>query len=557
MSARAWLHRRRFSLASLATYAALAALSTWPLIARLGEVLPLGREREATVPLASSWALWWTSDRISAGFAHFWDAPILHPAPQAFAFSEPMPVLGGLAAPVLWLGGSPALAHGLVVLAVLVANGWVAMSLARRLGAGALAAAAGGAMVVMLPYVHDQLGVLTLVPMFGLLLALHALVALLDEPTPVRGALLGLALGLTYYTCAQHAVFFALAAVPASLLLVRRELMTRRAALAGLAAIAVAAALIVPMALAQRTATAEQGFHRTEARARNGAASLKSYARSSQQELVPVPPVWVAPPDNHRLFPGVYRLALGFVGLVWLWRRQRRRARLLIGLAVAAFVLSVLPRIDPGAASPWSLLRAAVPGLDQVRSVWRAGVIVQLVLTLGAALGVHALITGWAAREPRRALRRAGVAILALLAIVELWPRGQGFYAPPSLAAWQPFTDWVEREVAPEAPLLHLPMARGFSAEAFESEARHMYLGTAHGRPLANGYSSYWPRAYNQLRSALADFPGPRSLAAIEAAGIRVLIIERTWLTERERPMPASWTLAFENDAVQVFRARP
>lgn len=555
MSARARLHPRWFSLGVLVAYVGLAASSTWPLIARLGQLLPLGSERETTVPLASSWALWWSSDRIASGFADFWDAPILHPASDAFAFSEPMPMLGALAAPAMWLGGSPALAHGVVVLLALVANGWMAVGLLRRLGAGELAAAIGGAMFVMLPYVHDQLGVLALVPMFGLLLSVHALLAWFDEPIPARGALVGLALGLTYYSCAQHAVFFVMAAAPAALFLVRRELLQPRAIGSALVGLAVTAALILPMALSQRAAVDEHGFSRAEERAREGAASLASYARSSQRELVPVPPAWVAPPDRHRLFPGAHRLALGIIGLLWLRRHRPRLARFLAALAAVAFAISVLPRVELGAASPWHLLRAVVPGLEQVRSIWRAGVLVQLVLTLGAALGIQALIDGWMQRGTRRHLRRAAVATLALLAVVELWPRGQRFAPPPSLAAWQPFAAWVEATLAPDEPLLHLPMPRGLSAEAFQSEARHMYLATAHGRPLANGYSSYWPASYNRLRFSLEDFPGPRSLSAIDAAGVRVLVIERHWLAERRASMPDPWSLVFENDAVQVFAA--
>src|SRR5688500_14475449 len=53
----------------------LAALvATWPLATTLLTAVPLGTERESTVPLLNIWNLWLNADRDAQGFAHYWVA---------------------------------------------------------------------------------------------------------------------------------------------------------------------------------------------------------------------------------------------------------------------------------------------------------------------------------------------------------------------------------------------------------------------------------------------------------------------------------------------------
>jgi hypothetical protein len=52
-------------------------------------------------------------------------ANIFFPEPFTLAYSEHLVVQGVLAAPLLWLGASPLLAHNLVLLTGLVLTGWV------------------------------------------------------------------------------------------------------------------------------------------------------------------------------------------------------------------------------------------------------------------------------------------------------------------------------------------------------------------------------------------------------------------------------------------------
>ncbi len=531
-------------LVAAALYLALAIASTWPLVAQLGQVVPGGTENADTVPLASSWALWWTADRIPHGLIGLWDAPIMWPAAGTFAYSEPMLLLGAAAAPVIWLGGSPALAHGLVVLACLLLNGLAVRALARRLGAGDLASLLGGAIGVLLPYVQFHLGVLTLVPIFPLVWTVHALIALADDPHPRRGLLLGAAFASAYLTCAQHALFLLLAAAPAVALLARRAVLRRQLAAVAIAG-AVAAVAVTPFAVAQHRAIAAHQFERSSERIRQGAASPASYVRAPFEPLVPLPPL---PTDRREasLFPGAWKLALAIVGLAWAWRRERggRAVRFLAALAGAALLISLAPRIVP----LWDAVRAVIPGLDQIRSVYRAAVIVQLVIAVAAGLGLAAVLA-WAGS---RGGRRAAAAALALLSVIELWPRDMRMTAPPDAGAWSRVNGWIDANLPAGAPIVNLPYPSGPSVEALAPAARQMYLATVHRHPIANGYSSYWPASYFAVRRAFTDALARRPGADSAATGIHFAVVNLRRLAARGQIVPPGWRLRYRDASLPV-----
>ena len=77
--------------------------------------LPQGTEAAATVPLFTTWTVWWNADRALHFWQGYWDAPIFHPTPDTFAFSEPLATTL-VVAPLLWLSGNRILAHNAFLL---------------------------------------------------------------------------------------------------------------------------------------------------------------------------------------------------------------------------------------------------------------------------------------------------------------------------------------------------------------------------------------------------------------------------------------------------------
>ena len=177
-------------------YVTLAIASTWPLATRLSTSLPLHRQSVQTVPLALTWALAWNARWLASFEGSYWGAPIFHPTPSAFAFSEPMPLLGAIGAPLAWAGASPALVHNALLWLALALNGWFGYRLLLALGLHRGAALAGGAGMLTIPMLQREIGVLTLVPLAGILASLQAAIAFGRSPRWQSGLGLGVALEL-------------------------------------------------------------------------------------------------------------------------------------------------------------------------------------------------------------------------------------------------------------------------------------------------------------------------------------------------------------------------
>jgi len=143
-------------------------------------------------------------DRLPHLFAGYWDAPIFHPDPYAFALSEPMPLQGIAAAPVTFAGGSLVTAYNVVLLACLVATGLAAAGCCSAWVAVA-GGPGGGAMLVMLPPVHANLDVLPLATLAASSRRWRRSSAS-GASRAARGLALGVALGVTYVLCGQYAV---------------------------------------------------------------------------------------------------------------------------------------------------------------------------------------------------------------------------------------------------------------------------------------------------------------------------------------------------------------
>ncbi|HEY8153710.1 MAG TPA: hypothetical protein VII72_06230 [Myxococcota bacterium] len=486
------------------------------------------------MPFASAWSLWWTADRVAAGFRSFWDAPIFFPTPQSYAFSEPMLLEGLAAAPLQWLGASPVLACNLILLAALVSNGAFALALLRSLGLAPLAAIAGGALLCLLPFVHHELGVLTLVPLAGVLATLHALLAFSRRATLPRGLRLGIAFAAAYFLCGQNALFLALVAGPAALCLASRAHLAPRSLLALAVAAATAAVLLLPIAKTQIDVRRTHGFARPARLVALGAAAPRDFWRAPTAPLLPFPGVHAAADPNQRaLFPGALKLALALAGLAWGLRRAdtRRFTAFLLATAAGAVALSMLPGWD-SLGGAHRVLRALVPGLAQVRSFWRASMLMQVATALLAAAGIQALAE--AARRPlapaaRRAAKAAVIAV-ALAASAELWPPAPGLSPAPSREAWRPWLDAVEQRLPPGAALVHLPVPASEAVADYEETARAMLLATAHGRPLVNGYSSYFPSGYRAFARFMRGCPAPEAWSLLHEVGLRLLSIRSSWL---------------------------
>jgi hypothetical protein len=514
-------------LVEVAVFGALAVGSTWPLALRLGEVVPFGGDRAPTVAFFCLWELGWNLDRLPHLFAGYWNAPFFHPEPLTFALSEPMPLQGMAAAPVFYAGGSLVTAYNVVLLAGLVATGLAGSHLLRRLGRPWPVALAGGAMLVMLPPVHANLDVPPLATLCGVLATLAAVEAFGCSPGPRRGLAIGVALGMTYLLCGQYGLFLALVLLPTGWLLWDRRVWSRRAEAGILAGGLAFAVLVAPVAAGQIEARRIYGMSRSVENVERQSAGIERYVEIAWPQLLPVP--GVRTPDNgHRAyFIGTLKILLVLAAI--LWSRDRRWTRFCLAFAGLALVLSLGPRADLGLFSPYRALSTIVPGYSQIRSLHRFGFLFDLALVLLAADGLCAL------GERLRGLRWRPVFLTALAcaAAVEIWPSGQSFASPPRIEDNRGWLDIVNRS-APPGPVAYIPFPAGYDVSDLVANTEQMLLARAHGRPLVNGYSSFFPASQYDVWQRCMAFPKAPCLDGLEAAGVRVVLVSRRHLTPEQ-----------------------
>lgn len=509
-------------------FVALAVAITWPLASRVESGLPLGSEDIATVPLFNLWTLAWNAEHL--GQAGYWQAPIFHPARDAFAYSEPQPLTGGVAMLLTALTGSVVAAYNLILLAALALNGLLAAVSFRAFGLAWLPALAGGSLVLVLPFTHQELGVLQLVPLVGVFALSGAAVWFATAPGPARGLVLGAGLALAMGISVQTAVFAVLVLGPATLWLLGHHLRSRRT-WGGLLVAALGFLLLAsPMLLAQQRATTAEEFERSIDSVRKHSAQPGQYLKSAWPETVPNPLVKTAKRPSQRAFwPGTLRCLLALCAL-WIglrdpaWRRATVAVALVLG---SSFVLSLGANLEWAGISLAEMLRA-LPGLSQLRSFFRFALFVQLAVVVLATLGLEFIqrrtATRWTA--PRA---RLFVAVLALLAILEIRPTMGPIQDLPPLDLDLPWLSWVVESTGPDDVLAFIPFPEGRSSEDYLGTAQWMYWQIRHGRPMVNGYSGFFPAHFRQLKQTMRSFPSGASLRALRAAGVRYCVVHRAY----------------------------
>jgi hypothetical protein len=536
----------------------LAIASTWPLAADFSTHLSLGMEKAATVPLFNVWTVWWNADRAAAGYDGYWDAPMFYPTRNVFAFSEPMP-LCVVAAPIIWITGNRILAYNSLLLIALWLNGWVAFHLLRRFHCHWLVAAAGGAMMEMLPLVHSWIGVLQLIPVFGILWAFLALYQFGRKPTVTGGVQLGAALSVTYLMCAYYGLVLLFLLLVCGGWLAGKRIGQWKMWTALYPGVLVCVVLCLPVVLGQYQAMVENSFARPEFYLAGLSAHVADYCAPPWPQLIRIdPPATMAGCAAFRLCPGWIKSAFMLIGIIWGLGAGRRRNWTLFCLSVlvAAFLLSLGPLLKVGGWEPYMTLVHHVPGFGQVRNVFRSAVFVQVAVALLAAMGLQAGVT-YIRRYIRGVpVRRAVVGVLAsagLIAAVEIWPPPQPLYPAPPYALNHGWIDWLDTWTPQDSIVVCVPFPFKPDVVSYEQEAIWLYWGTFHHRRMPNGYSSYFPRGFLNLKMPMAEFPRTETLDRLHSLGVDYCVVRRDSMYGQDTLQ----YYRFDNRLEHVFRDDP
>jgi hypothetical protein len=215
----------------------------------MGSRLPVGNEPVATVARFNLWTLEWNARGLGPFRARYWNAPIFFPSRGTFAYSDPQPLTGAVFHGLRLAGFGATTAYALVLLIALVLNATAASRLLEGVGVGPLAATLGGALMLTLPFVANEFGVLQLVTIFPILYCFDAFFRYFRGPEWKNAVLVGVWIAVAFLTSEYYGFFLLVSlAVAVVVMALRRRLRADdlpHAALAGGTALLLAGPFLV------------------------------------------------------------------------------------------------------------------------------------------------------------------------------------------------------------------------------------------------------------------------------------------------------------------------
>jgi hypothetical protein len=236
-------------------------------------------------------------------------------------------------------------------------------------------------------------------------------------------------------------------------------------------------------------------------------------------------------------------IALAVLGLV----RASRVPRVALAMvALTGVVLSLGPMLHRPRKIPlpYWWLAEVVPGFSSMRVPERFGVLATVGACALAGFGLAALSARLSARG-RRVAAASLAPLAALLMMAEVTPRGLAGFPQATAATVPPVYRWLA-EHGDGGALIELPTNR----YDFYRQSVFMYRSIFHRLPLANGYTGYSPKGYDEIMDAAA-------LAATPAYLERLLsLVPLRWIVLHRGDLPASDADALERTLAGRLRLR-
>jgi len=515
-----------------AIFLAAALWITWPLAAHWASGLPLGCEDEPAVPLLNLWTQWWNIDRIHHFYGEYWRAPIFFPAASAFAFSEPQPVSGigaGLLHPLL---PSPEAVYNSLLWIHLALNGWCTCLMFRFWHCRWSGSVAAGLMVEWMPVLHWQLGIVQLVPIWGVVLTLMFLLRFSHRPTALAGIGCGLSAAVTYLLCSYYGLMLGVLILATLPILVRRRLL-QPGQLRWIAAACFVAALFAgPVIWGQWQATRISPVIPPRELVAELSAHPLHFLRTPWPQWITIP--GIPKPDRASPWafsPGTAKLLLAALGVWQGVRRKPHRRRTLFWAALfgVSCALAMGPTLALAGYGPHDLLVAVCPGYAQLRNIHRFATFAQLSLVVLAGLGLEYLLKCIALRAARLQLARGMQLRLAgslavVLVLVESLPSAPRIFHSPAVPP-ACFT-FIRQRSHPTDVVAVFPMPQDNTLAEYRRTTLAMYWQMRHRRRMLNGYSGLVPHEFLEREARLRSFPTPDTLAELLQTGVDLVVVE-------------------------------
>ena len=126
-----------------------------------------------------------------------------------------------------------------------------------------------------------------------------------------------------------------------------------------------------------------------------------------------------------------------------------------------------------------------------------------------------------ASRAPSPPERRAALVLASVVAVVGARAVAAGAGPLPARTARLASLLTGSNQHVPAGRAGSLPVPASESVADYEEDGARDAAATAHGRPLVNGYSSYFPRGYTHFARNHARLPAAGSWSALQEVGMR------------------------------------
>ena len=502
----------------------LACLLTYPLIAhfvRAGRV-------DSNDGRWSIWVVSWVAHSLTTDPLNTYKANIFYPHEDALTYSEANLVEGAVGVPVWLLTKNPYATHNFVVLLGFVMSAIGTYYLVRHLTGNRYSAAIAAVLYAYCPFVFARSAHIQLQMIGGLPICLLAFHRLVDHPTLLRAATLGVVMWLQGLACAYYGIFAGMLVGFGTLLFAgtRHRWRDRQYWSAMAVAALVCIGLTMPFFMPYIRMQQETGFGRSIEDATRYSANFASWFASA---------AW-----SHRwwrttlpslqqfsgvVFPGIMTLTLGLAG-IWIGLKRtslkacphlrRDTVAFYVISGVMAFWITLGPR-----ARLYTLLHDYAPLFSFLRAPERTGLVVTLCLVVLASITLTRIIQA----RPKPALVAGILFLLAVgdLVQVPIFMRD----APPVSPAY----DLLSR--LPKGPLAEFPYWA--TSVDFHGHAEYMLGSTAHWQPLINGYSDHIPQDFRDAAQQLRGFPSGEAFAALEKYGARYVALHLNLFGQQTR----------------------
>ncbi len=438
-------------------------------------------------PYFSMWRLGWIAHQLARSPRRLFDGNIFYPQRLTLALSDPILLPGTCAAPLLWLGVPLVPAYNLLILASFVLSGTAAWALASRLTGSSAAGLIAGIVYAFAPYRFGHYHHLEILWGCWIPLALLMLHRTIDRGTVVAGLRTGLVIIAQTLSCLYYGVYLAITMTVATPLLLDWRNRSRLRVLAGLAAGAAAAFACLAIYVQPLLAVRHDLIPRPLAETVQYSATLASYFSTRPENRVYGELTDFLGAEEMRLFPGLAAILLAVGALL----RPSRTALVYVAILIFAVVVSL------GTNTPvFPIMRRHINMLALVRVPARFGAIALCAMAVLSAIGLAALLQTIASSS----IRRLVVAVFCAAMLIEY---------STAMRLEEVRTDrasvyrWLAHQ--PRGPVAELPMPR--IGQLMDREAQREFFSTSHWQPLLNGYSGYFPIAYDRLVRRLRAFP--------------------------------------------------